>query len=240
MFRIVLAGILALFWTGAQVAIAAERAEANLIGFSADGRYFAFEEYGIQDGSGFAYSSIYLIDLLADKWVGGAPFRGVGEDEATSLSQIRAQVFSSAAPSLGERGVGGPAVLVALNGDGEIGVDGRSLKFGMPWLSEPGSIKGDYVLRLEVFGLPSDGDCSDYFGADPVGFALTLAGEGTVRELARDHKVPRSRGCAKNYRIWGVAAPAFELDVRRGVVLISVFAGGFEGLDRRFIAVPLR
>ena len=240
MFRAILAAIVVLFWTGVQMAVSAERAEANLIGFSADGRYFAFEEFGMQDGSGFGYSNIYLIDLFEDEWVGGSPFRGVSESEDTSLATIRAQVFSNAAPSLGERAIGHPAVLVALNGDGEIGVDGKSLAFGMPWLSAPGSIQGNFRLRLDVLDLASDSDCSVYFGSDPVGFALSIEADGQVRELSRDHKVPRSRGCAKDYRIWGVAAPAWETDVKRGVVLISVYAGGFEGLDRRLIAVPLR
>ena len=44
-------------------ALAGDRAVIDFIGYSADSRYFAFEEFGIQDGSGFPYSSIYIIDL---------------------------------------------------------------------------------------------------------------------------------------------------------------------------------
>jgi predicted secreted protein len=34
-------------------ALAGDTAELNILGFSADGNVFAFEEYGVQDGSGF-------------------------------------------------------------------------------------------------------------------------------------------------------------------------------------------
>ena len=53
-------------------AVAGDRALADFIGFSEDGRYFAFEEYGVQDGSGFPYSTIYVIDLTDDT---GCPAR---------------------------------------------------------------------------------------------------------------------------------------------------------------------
>ena len=51
--------------------LAGDRAQLDLIGYSADGSYFAFEEFGVQDGSGFAYSSIYVVDLVDDSWVVG-------------------------------------------------------------------------------------------------------------------------------------------------------------------------
>ncbi len=42
------------------------------IGFSEDGKIFAFEEFGVQDGSGFPYSSIFVIDLVRDAFVDGS------------------------------------------------------------------------------------------------------------------------------------------------------------------------
>ncbi len=40
----------------ASPSLAGDRAGIDFIGYSADGGFFAFEEFGIQDGSGFAYS----------------------------------------------------------------------------------------------------------------------------------------------------------------------------------------
>ena len=60
-------------------ALAGESAQFNALGFSDDGRYFAFEQFGIQDGSGFPYSDIFLIDLDTDSFAGGTPVRWEGE-----------------------------------------------------------------------------------------------------------------------------------------------------------------
>ena len=38
-------------------ASAGDTATPQVLGFSADGKVFAFEEYGIQDGSGFPYAN---------------------------------------------------------------------------------------------------------------------------------------------------------------------------------------
>ena len=66
-------------------ASAGDRALIDFIGYSDDARYFAFEEFGIQDGSGFAYSSVYVVDLATDSWVLGTPVKVKAEDEAAPL-----------------------------------------------------------------------------------------------------------------------------------------------------------
>ena len=43
---------------------AGDSAERRAMGFSVDGRYFAFEQFGIQDGSGFPYADIFIVDDL--------------------------------------------------------------------------------------------------------------------------------------------------------------------------------
>lgn len=61
---------------------AGDYAALQPIGFSADGNVFAFEEYGVQDGSGFPYSTIYVIDTRDDSFLPGAPVRAVGREMA--------------------------------------------------------------------------------------------------------------------------------------------------------------
>src|SRR5690606_36811639 len=41
-------------------AFAGDTASLDVLGYSPDGKVFAFEEYGIADGSGFPYSNIYF------------------------------------------------------------------------------------------------------------------------------------------------------------------------------------
>jgi len=52
-------------------------AEHQSIGFSPDGRYFAFQEYGYDDARARVFANIYLIDTHNNTWVSGSPFRTV-------------------------------------------------------------------------------------------------------------------------------------------------------------------
>lgn len=219
-------------------AVAGDRALIDFVGYSEDGRYFAFEEFGIQDGSGFPYSSIYVVDLPADKWLPGTPVRVVMENEAASQAAARAEALEQAAATLDELAITAPADLIALNGDGEPG-DGLSLDFGAVGYL-PGDLNGRYTLSLEIFDAASPEDCVTFLGEEPKGYALLLEGEGESRELHRDAgMLPRSRGCPMTYRIYGVAARPQSASLTGAVAIVAVYPFGFEGPDRRFLAVPL-
>ena len=221
-------------------ALAGDRALADFIGYSEDGRYFAFEEFGVQDGSGLAYSSIYVIDLTTDRWVVGTPVRAEGQDEATSLSEIRAQARGEANSVLEAMAIEVPADIAALVGDGVPGNDGTRLRFGSPSFPAPGAVSGDYELKLSSFPVKTAAPCKDWFGQEPLGYELNIAtAGGSERLLHRDATLPRSRGCPLQYRLYGVVLPFEAGSISHGIAIVSVYPGGFEGPDRRFIAVPL-
>jgi len=219
--------------------LAGDRALIDFVGYSGDARYFAFEEFGIQDGSGFAFSNLYLVDLANDRWVAGTPFRLRAEDETVPLIAVREQNLDSAAAALSMFEVVEPAQIVALVGDGEVDAAARSLSFGAPGY-EPGAVIGEYTLELSSFPADSPEPCRDYLGERAKGYALTLSGDGPTRELHRDRTLPASRGCPVAYRLYAVTLPMGVTDLSGGVAIISVYPHGFEGPDRRFIAVPLR
>ncbi|MGB3337309.1 MAG: DUF2259 domain-containing protein [Devosia sp.] len=229
-----LIGILALITP----AVAGDRALIDIIGYSEDARYFAFEEFGIQDGSGFAYSSIYVVDLGTDSWVVGTPIRLQAEDETVSLSQIRAEVQLQASEDIKGLGIEVPAEFAALIGDGTPGTDALTLRFGSPAYN-PGDVSGDYELRLSSFATTAAAPCADWFSVDPMGYQLMIADKGSERLIHRDGALPRSRGCPVTYRLYGVVLPFNAGSISDAVALVSVYPGGFEGPDRRFIAVPL-
>lgn len=56
-------------------AMARDAAARRIIGFSPDGRYFAFERYGQLDAgtSASGYSEIDIIDTRSDESIGGKP-----------------------------------------------------------------------------------------------------------------------------------------------------------------------
>jgi predicted secreted protein len=238
-----LRGIAALWIAGLMASLssivqAGDRADFELVGFSQDGRYFAFEEYGVQDGSGFAYSSFYVIDLLTDSWVEGTPVRRQSEFEA-SLAATRGEARQAALDALESVDIEVPATLLALNGDGDPRSNGLTLDYGAPGFSGQSDISGAARLSLEIFKAPAYEACEDYLGEPAMGFALIHRRGGTETELFRDTKIPRSRGCPITYKLFAVAVPFPGYDLVHSVALISVYRFGFEGADRRFIAIPV-
>ena len=232
-----LAGLLALYLL-ATPALAGDRALIDIIGYSENASYFAFEEFGIQDGSGFAYANVYVVDLESDSWVLGTPVRVRADDETATLSQIRAEARAGAAETIAALDINVPAEIVAMAGDGAPDNDGRALRFGAPGYA-PGAVIGDYELRLSSFPTTAASPCADWFSVDPMGYQLIVSVDGIERLIHRDASLPRSRGCPLAYRIHGVALPFNAGSAEAAVALVSVYPGGFEGPDRRFLAVPL-
>lgn len=219
--------------------LAGDRALIDFIGFSEDGQYFAFEEYGVQDGSGFAYSNIYVVDLAADKWVSGSPFRVQADDETyeTPLRDIRDEAMGEAQEMLDELGIVQPVEILALLGDAVPDNDGKRLEFSVPMCCGPGQTQDDRLaLEIETFDVTTTDDyCIEM---EPVGYALTFVNEDDVVELHRDGDVlPASRGCTLDYRLYAVVQPFWDAGSR--VAIISSYPFGFEGPDRRFLAVPI-
>ncbi|RUT30245.1 DUF2259 domain-containing protein [Arsenicitalea aurantiaca] len=225
-------------------ALAGDSALLEIHGYSEDGRYFAFEEYGIQDGSGFPYTNLFVVDLSADRWVSGTPVRARDDSEIDTqtmadLQRIREEARQAAGPVLAELDITTPARIVALLGDGSL-EDGETLEFGIPGFTGPGSVGETYRLALETFEAGSPHDCETFLGTPALGYALSITGEDGARELHRDGaNLPASRGCATAYRLYGVVIPYQTYGLEAAVALVSVYPFGFEGPDRRFLAVPL-
>lgn len=221
-------------------AFAGDAAQFQPLGFSEDGRYFAFEEYGIQDGSGFPFANITILDTAADKWAAGSPFRIRLEDDTAALTDARDAARTQAEPHLEALALTAPVLTVALNGDGEAAGDGSLLGFGKPGYGLEG-LQDPATLTLTTALPDYSGPCTTDYGLDPpVGYVLTLeTGEGAT-ELHADAAVPASRGCTVAYRLYGVFAPLdWAGKGLQPVAVLSVYTHGFEGPDRRFIAVPV-
>ncbi len=218
--------------------MAGDRALIDYIGFSQDFRYFAFEEFGIQDGSGFAYANLYVIDLSTDAWVVGTPVRIRADSEERSLSDVRAEAKERASSHIDGFGINVPVEIAALIGDGVPDTDARELVFGAPAYL-PGMVSGNYRLHLSTFPATAASPCGDWFDREPLGYSLSLSDSGVDRLVHRDMNLPRSRGCPFDYRIHSVVMPFMGATLSNAVAIISVYPGGFEGPDRRFLAVPL-
>jgi len=237
-YRLLIALIATLFCVAINISasLANEAAERRIIGFSADGRYFAFEQFGIQDGSGFPYADIFITDLKEDRWVQGTPLHVRHDKEASSPQAVRDEVRKMAQPMLDKFKISEPGRLIASRQIGELGEPAKSMVFKPNFYTPP---EGIVTLKLEVFDLPPVASC-EAFAKMAKGFTLTLLpAKGKPREIYRDNVVPTSRICPIDYGISDIIAHDISAKQTVFVALISLFQRGFEGPDRRFLAVPM-
>ncbi|HQZ12329.1 MAG TPA: DUF2259 domain-containing protein, partial [Devosia sp.] len=214
MVRRAASGLLLFAALASAPALAGDRALIDYIGYSADGRYFAFEEFGVQDGSGFPYSVIHVVDLPADKWVAGAPFRALVDNEEAGVDEARTRALDLAKAKLDELQITVPASAIAINGDGDPRSDkGDELTFGDPGFGMD-AVRDPRTLRLEVAARKPGQDCL-IIENKVFGFTLSLDG---AEVYADGETLPMSRGCAMGYKIHAVVRPAEWAAIDGGAV----------------------
>lgn len=233
--------IMTVFW-GAAPAVAGDFAQPRIIGYSRDLRYFAFEEFGIADASGFPYSNIYLVDLKTNSPAPGSPVRVMLDEEADPLPlelvTARSQARAKARPFLDSLQIDWPAEMLAYNGDGVPDLEALSLRFGP--IGYNGSVIADYQLSLEMVATKTALECESWALTKPQGFVLTIRDADLKKwQVYRDQISPDSRDCPLFYKISGVFVPFQATDISAAIALISVYSSGWEGPDRRFIVVPI-
>jgi predicted secreted protein len=227
-------GFLAFLATAAH---AGDAAKVKVLGFTPDGGVFAFEEHGVQDGSGFAYANRFYVDTASDSFVAGTPIRVRLDDEGATLDEARAKAQAdgekiAADATLEEnRGVtAGWNPVTELSADPHrIAVNPRPV---IPPIDEP------LEFRLEELVLSQPDRCREL--GEIVGFRLSrigLAPGETARLVHEDDDIPQSRGCPLGYHIGGVQTFFPEGGEPVFAVLIAVRSFGFEGPDHRWMAV---
>jgi predicted secreted protein len=220
---------------------AGDTAEAEVLGFGDDGGLFAFAEYGTQDGSGFPYANIFVVDVGRDRWVEGTPIRVRLEQEGATVAEARAEAGARLRQAVGDVFRPAEAVTLAHSPLGEIEADPVRLAFAPIIPSDPlAEPDRRYEARLEIFQAEAQAEnCVEFIGDRPMGFRLVVGREGGGEVvLHEDRTIPRSRGCPITYRLDRIVVPQYPPD--RVAVLVGVFSPGFEGPQRRFIAVTGR
>lgn len=238
--KCVVAALMGLVGGLALPASAGDFAQVEVHGFSDDGHTFAFEQYGIQDGSGFPYSDIFVINVVDDTWIKPFPLRL--RDEAEDLDsyydyelidRVRGANQKAARNSPHFARIKGLGQTVGHNPPTEISSDPHSLIVNPRMVVPP--IDNLLDFHIEEYPMKA-GACASY-GAETKGFRLTLRHQGAERVLNEDKKVPKSRGCPLRYRIERVVTyypkglpPVFA-------VLVLMETHGFEGPDGRYLAI---
>jgi predicted secreted protein len=226
------------FFAATALCRAGDVANLEVLGFSTDGGTFAFEEYGVQDGSGFPYSNRYYIDTSTDKFLPGTPVRVRLDDENATLDAARKQ-----SSELGDKIVkdadlnrgfaAGSNTVTELNADPHRMVVNPRPVF--PPLDAP------LEVRLEEIPLAASGSCEGM--GETSGFRLLRVDArdgGQTGLLHEDKTIPQSRGCPLGYGIGGIQTFFGEGGKPAFAVLIAIRGVGFEGPDYRWIAVTGR
>jgi len=217
--------------------IAGDFAKRHIHGFSIDGDLFAFEEYGVQDGSGFPYSNIYVIDTATDKWMENSPFRVLLEDESKSAEDARGQVRMLAGPvmkSFEDRGN-----IVATNHSTELGIDKKRVVANPRTVVPP--IDTLIEFRLKNLRLQGPEHCETW--GPTVGFELTqiaTTDSATTTQIHKDTKIPGSRHCPLDYEFADIVTYYPETGSPVVAILILMQKVGFEGPDGRYLAVTTK
>lgn len=219
------------------IAVAGDYASRDVIGFSPDGRYFAFEQYGVQDGSGFPYSEIFIVDTNDDSWVKDSPVKALIDSENVGIDAAREQAKSQAGPLLRRHRISEPGEHLASNPRAEVSADPHEIAIDSNYQMTPPS---RHIVRFSISEKSLSSGCKGLTDEPIKGFTLTMLPQGQKRTvLHQDKRVPESRGCALSYSFADIYR-----HISRGAqvyaVLLHVEKIGFEGPDSRFLAVTAR
>ncbi len=212
-----------------QSASLGDAAELEVIGFSEDGKYLAYETFGLIEGGPVYWSQILLIDVERNSWA-APPVQWFAENENISLGQVRDSVRLRADSLLDSfhivRGNVGRQYVSHLFTDS--GVDPHRAQF-YTGEKRTGGYFEEYELVLKEF---EAGACSEFGAKKKLRLTIKNLMIGRERVLQNDSEVPQSRGCPLAYRIQEVRVFQTRL-----IVFINVMLPGWEGQSMRFMSV---
>ncbi len=205
---------------------AADQAWFRLAGFSSGGEYLAWETGGVQDGSGFPWLRVVILDTGTSREVESSLM--VLEDE---FANPDLGVFQNRRNDLlMEFGIEvppeEPLVYRPLT---DLTAQGDSLPFCLEYHC-PGYWSDEYMLRLATTPLGYDKDYPDWF-PEPVSLELALSGElfFSEPEPPEEYRYVFGYGFAAVYRNPVLA--------NRLAVVLHTVVPGFEGADGRYRVV---
>lgn len=200
------------------------------IGVSEDGKYFAFMSSGIQDGSGFPYVSISILDTAKDKYV--YQYSNISKDDHLSLSSLKFFTIIDSSTHLKiyeiKRFTAEEIYTGSLNQENHSEPKYKSKDASL------GDI--DIVVSEEAVAIdPSFGKNNCDF-MKPNLFTLKVFKNKTLLAVYEDTKENALTRCAMNYQV--AKAYRYKNDL---IVILSSNTIGFEGFNLdHSISIPLK
>ncbi|MBY5839446.1 DUF2259 domain-containing protein [Rhizobium leguminosarum] len=237
--RLIIGGMLVVAFAGLPgVSLAGDIANIQPIGFSADGKVFGFQEFGIEESGNLPYSNTYFIDTEDGHYLEGTPFHTELTDKDANLSKARRQNLTAARSQMDKYDLlTNPGLIAAFNPPTELGSPSKTLRYTT--LATDGPPKAPYTLSLGEMPVPTPKDCAAV-DKRVIGFSLQMIEkEGAPnRQAARQATaVPAERVCSVEYRIGGAVVYQPEGGNQVHIALVLAFDADRNG---RWIAVPVQ
>jgi len=235
--------IFSLYLTWPLASLASDAASLDFLGFSLDGKYLAFEQFGIADGVGEAYAELHLIDVVNNAYA-VSPFKQSpsgetvasepAESEEQAIALVR-EANSKAAQTEFEKlnlqtlHKGNQVIAHPLT---DLSANPLQVRF-TPHLPLAGHAYDEFILHLQEIELEKE--CYGLGKAKIFNLKVrtkdqTLAQAATLQV---DQRLPKSRGCPLGYRI----AHVYVYQEKYLAVFLNMFLPGFEGHDMRYLVV---
>ncbi|WP_027667532.1 DUF2259 domain-containing protein [Rhizobium leguminosarum] len=236
--RLIIVGMLAVAFAGLPgLSLAGDIANIQPIGFSADGKVFGFQEFGIEESGNLPYSNTYFIDTEDGHYLEGTPFHTELTDKDANLSKARRQNLTAARSQMDKYDLlTNPGLIAAFNPPTELGSPSKTIRYTT--LATDGPPKAPYTLSLGEMPVPTPKDCAAV-DKRVIGFSLQMIEkEGAPnRQAARQATaVPAERACSVEYRIGGAVVYQPEGGNQVHIALVLAFDADRNG---RWIAVPV-
>lgn len=231
------------------VSLAGEYADLKFIGFSKDGKYMAFEEYGTYDGSGADFSNTYFIDTVKNTYAlppveiteGEAYTAAEKRIEAARNQKLRLTLANNLRKLKIVAGTTGELLVAHLltdftdkNSNLPSEENDEIVKFNN-FLFVNSNDDGHYELILKnIPAVGGDKNCSNDASSM---LELTLLNKTTSEVFApqilqKDSVLPAGRWCPYYYRVERVYFYEDKI-----AVFLNYFNQGFEGISMRYLAV---
>ena len=202
------------------------------LGFSADGRYYAFIESVIQDGSGYPSATGQVIDVAQNRTV---KFRTVVLDnesskESDAFERVRQEL------QLNRFGIDGrnPGRSLWVRLDTDLSEPVKNIMFSSNYYVDGGASAVWPKIKLDITEQEAPRSGEPCYGNESkmITLSMTDVESNTSRDLQVDSRVPASRACSWAYQMRQVIE--FKGSIA-AVVRYNTF--GFEGPDYRHMVV---
>ena len=227
--------LVAILVSGIPFAYAAEVAERHIQGFNSTGTVFVFEQYGVQDGSGFPYSEIYQLSTTSSAPI-FTPVKRIIQDESRPVGYARRRARRATIFFDGFLDMGTHVFHHALNETPNTVTEAR---FSEIYATTIGNTGANYKVSVSQQVSPTPA-CADWTQGNEKTFQVTLENlTSNTTSTLWSSAFPGNfynYVCPTEYSLADVVLYQ-RASTKKIAVLVSVLVVGFEGPDRKFVAV---